>query len=101
MADFRFNVSDSYLIPRRGWLLRLKLVEGDFDPSMLKPGKAFRLMGPNGEDRKVTVKGLSVTGGRQTRQRVERFREFDLVIPPEQAVVDGQEVGIGWKAVPV
>ena len=100
MADFRFNVSDAYLIPRRGWMLRLKLVDGDFDPSMLKPGASFRLRAPDGDERTVSVKGLSVTGGRQTRERVETYKEFDLVIANEDAVRDGREVDIGWTALP-
>lgn len=100
MADFRFNVSDSYHIPLRGWMLRLKLVEGSFDPSMLSPGKTFRVVGPDGEERTVTVKGLSVTGGRQTKARVEEYHEFDVVIPAGDGVVDGREIEIGWTAVP-
>lgn len=100
MADFRFNVSDSYQVPLRGWMLRLKLVDGDFDPAALKPGKSLRLRAPDGDERVVTVKGLSTTGGRQKKERVEEYREFDLVIPVDQAVVDGREVGIGWSAGP-
>lgn len=100
MADYRFRISDAYFVPLRGWMLRLKLLEGDFDPKMLQPGKALRLIAPDGEDRVVTVKGLSVTGGRQRKDRVERYREYDLVIPPEDAVRDEREVDIGWEAVP-
>lgn len=100
MADFRFNVSDSCMVPLRGWMLRLKLVEGDFDPSMLAPGSAFRLVAPDGEERTATVKGLSATAGNQTRARVERYREFDIVIPASDAVWDDREVDIGWSVVP-
>jgi hypothetical protein len=100
MADFRFNVSDAYFIPLRGWMLRLKLVDGSFEPSMLSPGTSFKLVAPDGHERTATVKGLSVTGGRQTRQRVEEYKEFDVVIPVEDAVMDSREVEIGWKAVP-
>lgn len=100
MADFRFNVSDSYLIPLRGWMLRLKLVEGDFAPSMLKPGATFRIVTPEGEEWDATVKGLSSTGGRQTQERVDTYREFDLVVPTSDAVRDGREVEIGWTVIP-
>lgn len=100
MADYRFNVSDSYLIPLRGWMLRLKLVEGDFDPSMLKPGSEFRLIAPDGAERKATVKGLAVTGGRQTAERVKRYKEFDIVISAEDAVAEDREVDLGWTVVP-
>ncbi len=100
MADFRFNVSDSYMVPLRGWMLRLKLTGGDFDPSMLKPGSSFRILTPEGEEWSATVKGLSATAGRQTRERVEKYREFDLVVPTGDAVRDGREVQIGWTVVP-
>ena len=100
MADYRFRVSDAYFVPLRGWMLRLKLLEGDFDPKALKPGASLKLIAPDGHERVVTVKGLAVTGGRQKKERVEEYREFDLVIPPEDAVQDDREVGIGWEAVP-
>lgn len=100
MADFRFNVSDSYLVPLRGWLLRLKLVEGDFQPSMLSPGSTFRLVAPDGEERTATVKGLAATAGNQSAARVERYGEFDIVIPAGDAVKDDREVDIGWSVVP-
>ena len=100
MADYRFRISDAYFVPLRGWMLRLKLLEGEFDPKQLKPGASLRLLGPDGEDRVVTVKGLAVTGGRQKKERVEQYREFDVVIPPEDAVKDDNQVDIGWEAVP-
>lgn len=101
MADYRFRISDAYFVPLRGWMLRLKLLEGDFNPGSLKPGSSLRLVAPDGEDRVVTVKGLAVTGGRQKKERVEAYREFDLVIPPEDAVRHDRQVDIGWEAVPV
>ena len=100
MADFRFTVSDSYHIPLRGWMLRLKLVDGTFEPAMLAPGSRFKLIAPDGEERMVSVKGLSVTGGRQNQARVDRYGEFDVVVPAEEGMIDGRDVGIGWKAVP-
>ena len=100
MADYRFRISDAYFVPLRGWMLRLKLLEGDFTPKTLKPGSSIRLVAPDGEERVLTVKGLSVTGGRQRKERVDEYREFDLVIPPEDAVQDDRAVEIGWEAVP-
>lgn len=100
MADYRFRVSDAYFVPLRGWMLRLKLLDGSFDPSMLKPGASLRLRSPDGEERVVTVKGLSVTGGFQRKDRVDAYREFDLVIPTEDALRDDRPVSIGWEATP-
>ena len=98
MSDYRFRVSDSYFIPLRGWMLRLKLLDGSFDPSMLRPGKTLRLTGPGGEERTVTVKGLSATGGFQKKARVDAYREFDVVIPEEDAMRDEGRIAIGWEA---
>ena len=98
MADYRFRVSDAYFVPLRGWMLRLKLLEGDFSPSMLRTGGSLRLVAPDGEERVVTVKGLSVTGGRQRKSRVDAYGEYDLIIPREQALGDDRPVGIGWEA---
>ena len=94
------RVSDAYFVPLRGWMLRLTLLEGDCDPKTLEPGSSLRLVAPDGADRVVTVKGLSATGGRQNRERVEETREFDLVISPEDAVQDDRKVQIGWLAEP-
>lgn len=100
MSDFHFRVSDAYFVPLRGWMLRLKLLGGDFDPTMLKPGKSLRLRAPDGEERAVTVQGLSVTGGFQKKDRVDEYKEFDLVISTQDAVRDDRPVAIGWDAVP-
>ena len=99
MSDYRFRVSDSYFIPLRGWMLRLKLLEGTFEPSMLKPGNTLRLTGPRGDERTVTVKGLSVTGGFQKKDRVAAYKEFDVVIPEEDAAGE-RRIAIGWEATP-
>jgi hypothetical protein len=100
MADYRFRVSDAYLVPLRGWMLRLKLLDGTFDPAMLKPGGRLRLTAPDGEERTVTVLGLGATGGRQKRDRVDAYREFDVVIPGDDAVRHGRPVDLGWVAEP-
>lgn len=100
MADYRFRVSDAYFVPLRGWMLRLKLLDGTFEPSMLKPGTAFRLTAPDGQERVVSVLGLGTTAGRQTKDRVDRYREFDVVIPRQDAERDGRPVDLGWIATP-
>lgn len=100
MSDFRFRVSDAYFVPLRGWMLRLKLLDGDFEPAMLKPGESLRLKSPDGHERTVTVKGLSVTGGFQRQERVDAYREFDVVIPEGDAIQNDRQVAIGWEAVP-
>jgi len=100
MADYRFRVSDAYFVPLRGWMLRLKLVDGTFEPAMLKPGSKFRLTAPDGDERVVSVLGLGAIAGRQTQDRVDTYREFDVVIPREDAVRDDRPVDLGWMATP-
>jgi hypothetical protein len=100
MADYRFRVSDAYFVPLRGWMLRLKLLDGSFEPSMLKPGRSFRLVAPDGEERVTSVVGWAATAGTQSKQRVETYREFDIVIPQEDAVRDDRPVDLGWEVRP-
>ena len=100
MSDYRFRVSDSYFVPLRGWMLRLKLVDGAFAPDMLEPGTSLRLAAPDGEERTVTVKGLSVTGGFQKKDRVATYKEFDIIIPEEDGMREDRRIEIGWEATP-
>lgn len=100
MSDYRFRVSDAYFVPLRGWMLRLKLQEGDFDPKMLKPGSSLRLFSPTGEEHMVTIQGLSNTGGFQRKQRVDAYGEFDVIIPAEDGFMENMNVAIGWQAGP-
>jgi hypothetical protein len=100
MADFRFRVSDAYFVPLRGWMLRLKLLDGQFEPSMLKPGSPLRFIAPDGEERTVSVLGLGATGGRQKQARIEAYREFDIVVSQEDAVQDDRPIDLGWTAGP-
>lgn len=98
-GSFRFRVSDTVDVPLRGVMLRLKLVEGRPALSELEPGETIRLVGPDGETRSAEVKALSVTGGRTTQKRLERNRQLDVVISPEEARGTGRPVEIGWFVV--
>ncbi len=100
MADYRFRVSDAFAVPLRGWILRLKLLEGDFEPRMLARGTSFLLVDLDGQERETKVLGLPATAGRQTKDRVQQSREFDILIPAEDATRDGSEVALGWEVRP-
>ena len=100
MSDYRFRISDAYFVPLRGWMLRLKLLDGEFEPSMLKPGSSLRLSAPDGAEHTVTVKGLAATGGFQRKDRVDAYGEFDVVIPAEDRFLENMNVAIGWQAGP-
>jgi hypothetical protein len=94
--SYRFRVSDVVDVPLRGYLLRLRLLDGTPSLDDLSPGKTVRLVGPDGGARPATVKAISVTGGRATQKRMEEKRELDIVISPQEAVGDGGAVEIGW-----
>ncbi|MEJ2184652.1 MAG: hypothetical protein P8Z36_01810 [Gemmatimonadota bacterium] len=98
MSDFRFNVSDAVYVPLRGMLLRLKLVDGEPDTAQVKPGRKLRLKSPNGDERVVTIKDHSATGGRVTKKTLMAKRELDVIIPSEDATRDDEVVEIGWEA---
>ncbi len=96
---YRFRVSDAVEVPLRGMMLRLKRVDGTAPLGALKPGATLRLMAPDGETRTARVKALSVTGGRPTQERLDRYGQADVVIAPEEARLDGRPVEIGWYVV--
>lgn len=95
---FSFRVSDAVEIPARGYLLRLKLREGDPSVSDLAVGNKIKLRSPNGAEKVVTIKDHSVTQGPTSQDRLDRTREFDVVIDSPDAVVGSEAVDIGWTA---
>lgn len=94
---YRFRVSDAYRIPLRGYMLRLRLLEGEPGIDALKPGRRLTLRAPDGSKRAVRVLGLSTTFGRPTDEALKTKREIDVVISEADAEGDGRVVGIGWE----
>jgi hypothetical protein len=97
--SFRFRISDAVEVPMRGYLLRLRLLEGSPRISELAPGRRLRLRAPDGTERVVRVQDYAVVGGRATQARLERTRELDIVISREDALAGGRPVTIGWMVV--
>jgi hypothetical protein len=95
-GDFTFRVSDVVDVPLRGTMLRLRLVDGTPALSDLDVGSALRLRGMNGTERQVRITAHSVTGGRPTQQRLDRTREFDVIIANDAD--HAERVEIGWMA---
>ena len=91
-----FRVSDSLNVPLRGQLLRLKLVAGSPSATEVAVGRRLSVQAPDGRNREVTILSHSITGGRVTQARLERVRELDVVVPKEEASIDGEAIGIGW-----
>lgn len=93
-----FRVSDVVPVPLRGYMLRLRLVDGEPAASALRPGRSLRLVGPDGGDRVVQIRGVAVPSGRARARadRLSRMREIDVIV----AGSDGEPVRIGWTAEP-
>lgn len=94
----RFNVSDALDVPLRGFLLRLRLVEGKASVKDIRPGVRLRVRSPEGHERTVTVKAKSLTGGRNGQARLEKTGQIDVIIPTEEAYEGDRPIGIGWSA---
>ena len=97
-GDFRFNVSDALDVPLRGFLLRLRLEDGAPSVKDIGSGTRLRLTSPTGQERVVTVKDKSVTGGRNTQARLEKTGQIDVIVASDEAYAGGDPIGIGWKA---
>lgn len=97
--SFRFRVSDVVEVPLRGYLLRLRLLEGSPRVSELGPGRHLLLRAPDGTERGVRVLDYSVVGGKATQARLERTRELDIVISRGDALAGGRPIEIGWVVV--
>lgn len=95
---FRFNVSDALDVPLRGFLLRLRLVDGAPSVKDIASGTRLRLVAPDGRHRIVHVKAKSLTGGRNTQQRLEKTGQLDVIISSDDAYAGGKPVSIGWSA---
>ena len=95
---FQFRISDAVAIPRRGYLLRLKILSGTPDIDDLAPGSTIRVTAPDGTERTITVRDFSVTGGVQTQERLDRYRELDIIVDQDDGYGAGDEIQIGWVA---
>ena len=92
----RFRVSDVVPVPLRGYMLRLRLTDGEPAPALLRPGRSLHLVGPDGAQRVVRIQGIGAPSGRARADRLGRIGEIDVVV----SAADGEAVSIGWTAEP-
>ena len=97
-SEYTFRVSDSVAVPMRGHMLRLRLADGAPSMKDLGVGSKIRLTSPAGTTRDVSIVAHSVTGGFPDQKRLDRNRELDVIVSPEDALADGVPVEIGWMA---
>jgi hypothetical protein len=95
--SFEYSVSDSLKVPLRGQLLRLKLMSGVPDVKAIGAGRRVRLSRPDGRERVIRILDHGITGGTVTRNRLDRTRELDIVVPNADASIDDEPIGIGWR----
>ena len=60
----RFRVSDVVPVPLRGYMLRLRVTEGEPAAALVRPGRSLRLVGPDGGQRVVRIQGIGAPSGR-------------------------------------
>lgn len=95
-GSFRFRVSDSYEVPRRGQVLRLKVVEGTPKAGDLAIGRKLRVRGPDGAEAELRIMDHAITGGVFTQERLDKTKEVDVVVSDEDARPGGTLIDIGW-----
>jgi hypothetical protein len=95
---FAFRVSDVVDVPLRGIVLRLRLLEGTPALADLGVGSSLQLHAPDGTERRVTIAAHPVTGGKPSQDRLDRTREFDVLIAAQPGDEGATPVEIGWTA---
>lgn len=95
--QFRFRVSDAVVVPLRGLMLRLRLLDGAPSIKDLAVGRHVQVTSPSGDTRELKIVAHAVTGGRQTQERLDRYRELDVVVA-ELGESAEPRVDIGWEA---
>jgi len=84
--------------PHGGRIFRVRLKGKDLPSPKELRGQTFNATGPREQERRVTVLGFSLTGGRVSRERLEETRRLDLHVAEEG---DGPPVDLRWKLTPV
>jgi hypothetical protein len=95
------KVSDVVDVPMRGQVLRLKVTGAVPNVAQLAVGRRLRLRSPAGEEHVVRIVDHSVTGGVVTQKRMERVREFDVLIKSDNEEVTHVPVGFGYTVEPI
>ena len=95
------KVSDVLDVPLRGQVLRLKVVDQVPAIADIAVGRRLRLRGPAGEEQVVRIVDHSITGGNVTQKRLERVREFDVLIEADDGSKQPVPVNFGYTVEPI
>ena len=97
----RYRVSDVSEVPLRGFILRLRVLEGEPSMKDLKGGR-LKVAGPEGAGRVIEIRDFAVTAGRSSQKRLDRYKEVDVIISAEDALGAPEArapIRLGWTAV--
>jgi len=95
-GNFRLRVSDSYEVPLRGQVLRLKVVEGTPKAEDFGVGRKLRVRAPDGRESELRIMDHAITGGVFSQERLDKTKEADIVVSREDARPNGEMIDIGW-----
>ena len=95
-GNFRMRVSDSYAVPLRGQVLRLKVIEGTPKAADLAIGNTLRVRAPDGGESQLSIVDYAITGGVFSQKRLDKTREADIVVSSEDARPGGRMIDVGW-----
>ena len=97
-GGLEMKVLDVLNHPHGGRILRVRLKGNDLPVPKELRGLTLNATGPRGQERRVSVRGFSLTGGRVSRERLEETRRLDLHVEEEG---DGPPVDLRWKLTPI
>ena len=95
------KVSDVLDVPLRGQVLRLKVTDTVPRVADIAVGRRLRVRSPQGEEHIVRIIDHSVIGGKVTQARIERVREFDVLIRSDSDGAARVPVDFGYTAEPI
>jgi len=85
MATTRFRVLDAMPAPHGGYILQLRLEEGDPPALRALRNASLEASGPDGEHARAEVVGFAVFGGKPSADRFARTGRVDLHVTGERA----------------
>jgi hypothetical protein len=94
-----FKVIDVMAAPHGGWILRLRLQEGE-SPSIKEiKGSRMTLRSAAGGEQEVTVRSFPTFGGKPSDDRVARSGRLDVLVEPSDPSTEVPSVVGRWELV--
>ena len=94
-----FKVIDVMAAPHGGWILRLRLQEGESPTIKEIKGSRMTMRSPAGDEREVTVRSFPTLGGKPSDDRVARSGRLDVRVEPSDPEGGVPSVVERWELV--